>query len=220
MHAPRTLRCLLILMAFCVLPCAFSAEPSSPAVVLSVPVDAEKIRTADLPWRWNRILQIYAPDESEKAFSVVLFLRKKNHPARMDVWIWRAQRSLDSGFADDYFCCRTPDGKFIFTPDSGVPAWKRKFPPDTYSTADGETIPRYLPAAPDGSRGDVRVTYSRVGENGVFQFIRAVKTRNPDDLDLDSPDLEYAISFAAPGSEIPPDPEFRPARFQPEKKSE
>lgn len=114
-------------------------------------------------------------------------------PYQADIWYWKACRTQPMGYADDKMHIYSPHGAkdakrlisesgrtfFLRRPgDSGDSAYQVVIPAE-YST---DTVPRYRPRKPSGSRADVRA--KGVWSDGAWtvEFGRRLNTGHLDDV--------------------------------------
>ncbi|ETX05656.1 MAG: hypothetical protein ETSY2_21675 [Candidatus Entotheonella gemina] len=166
-------------------------------------------------WGWDLRESIYKPmPDREDMFvfkwslvgnNVHLGLNKAE-PHRADIWFWKAHRTNSTGYADDKWQLVSDDfqakAKELTSPahgslffrrvgDEGLSAYSEK----QFYEYQGETLPKYYPRQPQGSRADIRA--KGVWEAGYWtiEWARKLQTGHKDDLVL-IPGLTYLFGVS------------------------
>lgn len=153
-------------------------------------------------WVWDAKEDIYreGPDREDvflfkwsmsgNAVSMVL---REPEPHRADIWFWKAYRSNPAGYADDKWQAFTYEPSesarsiqspkygtlyFLRQGDTGEPAYEEKY----YYEYQGDTISKYQPRQPTGSRGDVRAKGKWREGQWTIELSRKLDTGSDDDV--------------------------------------
>ncbi len=169
-------------------------------------------------WGWDLRESIYKPmPDREDMFvfkwslvgnNVHLGLNKAE-PHRADIWFWKAHRTNSTGYADDKWQLVSDDfqakAKELTSPahgslffrrvgDEGLSAYSEK----QFYEYQGETLPKYYPRQPQGSRADIRAKGG--GRPGIDdQWARSCKPATM----MISPDPWQTFCFGVGATRLP-----------------
>ena len=119
-----------------------------------------------------------------------------DRPYKADIWFWKAHRTNQLGYADDKWHLLTSESRrkaikmwspthgvldFQRIGDAGSPAYEEK----QFFDYRGDTIPRYAPVQPLGSRADIRAKGVWRDEKWHLEFGRKLQTGQGDDVAFD-----------------------------------
>jgi len=153
-------------------------------------------------WTWDKGRELYmVGNDREDIFVIKWNMMPEpidlsifaDNPYQADVWFWKACRTDAAGYADDKIHILSQaaernatkitsrSGKIMSLlrrGDNGTTAYRI----DLITEYQGETLPRYIPQQPTGSRSDVQA--KGVWENGTWniEFRRDLITGHQDDI--------------------------------------
>ena len=156
-------------------------------------------------WVWNKELDVYeiGPAREDTFFFKWNMMDKRvdltnfaDNDYTADVWYWKANRTNPSGYTDDKshvfssepgkkaakITSRTGKSMYLMRlGDSGKPAQAKQ----VFVDYQGDVMPQYVPAEPEGSKADVKA--KGVWSNGswTIEFARKFNTGHDDDVQLD-----------------------------------
>ncbi len=119
-----------------------------------------------------------------------------DRPYKADIWFWKAYRTDPAGYADDkmqvYSITPLAQAKRVFSRsgklfhlfrpgDAGSPAYELLI----YDHYAGDTVPRYRPVEPAGSRADIRARGRWHAGTWTIEFGRRLATGHADDVQFD-----------------------------------
>lgn len=195
--------------------CAAESDTLSKKAEVEIVFSAPVIELDDLhmPWIWQsgHFYQAARRANDGKLVeedTVSVYLYNPDEPEKIDIWVWRAERSRITSLAEDMHAQlekNASDSKIIPIKDAGTLPW-RVYRPYNF---EGNKLSRYkydLDAS--GSASDVAASYSY--SDGLLNVIfrRAKDTENDDDIKIISGKTMYAVTFIPPGKTTLADLEF------------
>lgn len=156
-------------------------------------------------WAWNKDLEVYeiGPAREDTFFFKWNMMKNdvdlsnfSDNSYTADVWYWKAHRTNPSGYSDDKshvfsskpgkkakkIISRTGKAMYLMRlGDSGKPAQAKQVLVDY----QGDVVPQYTPAEPEGSRADVKAKGVWNNSSWTIEFARKLITGNDDDVQLE-----------------------------------